>query len=145
MKRKAVIFDIDGTLALRGDRDPHDMSRVGEDLPNYPIMLIYKALRFSFLFEVAEPRPEVILTSGRDECARWQTELWIEHHTGARPYWLLMRADGDGRRDDVVKREMLDRIEEDHEIVMVFDDRDRVVKMWRDNNITCAQVNWGNF
>jgi hypothetical protein len=27
----------------------------------------------------------------------------------------------------------------------VFDDRDKVVKMWRDNDISCFQVNYGDF
>ena len=31
------------------------------------------------------------------------------------------------------------------DVVCSFDDRDKVVQMWRDNGITCFQVNYGNF
>ena len=33
----AVICDVDGTVALRGDRGPYDYSTVHLDLPNKPI------------------------------------------------------------------------------------------------------------
>ena len=39
MTDRAVIVDIDGTLALRtGDRSPFDWHRVGEDTPNPPVI-----------------------------------------------------------------------------------------------------------
>jgi hypothetical protein len=31
------------------------------------------------------------------------------------------------------------------DILCIFEDRDRVVKMWRDNGYTCIQVNSGDF
>ena len=33
----------------------------------------------------------------------------------------------------------------EHEVVAVFDDRDKVVKMWREIGLTCMQVAPGNF
>ncbi|MFC7644091.1 hypothetical protein ACFQX6_27630 [Streptosporangium lutulentum] len=44
MSEALWIVDIDGTLALRGDRGPYDWDRVGEDLPNHPVVTIVKAL-----------------------------------------------------------------------------------------------------
>lgn len=41
-KPKAIIIDIDGTLALRLGRGPFDWNRVGEDLPNWPIVALVK-------------------------------------------------------------------------------------------------------
>jgi len=38
-----------------------------------------------------------------------------------------------------------DEINQGHSILCVFDDRDKVVKMWRENNIACFQVEYGNF
>jgi hypothetical protein len=31
------------------------------------------------------------------------------------------------------------------DVVAVFDDRDKVVNMWRENGLTCMQVAYGNF
>jgi len=45
-----------------------------------------------------------------------------------------------------VKREMLDRIRADgYNPIMAFEDRSRVVKMWREAGIPCAQVAEGDF
>jgi len=58
-----------------------------------------------------------------------------------------MRRSGDFTPDDVLKKQWLDSmLPEDRErLVCVFDDRDRVVKMWRDNGVTCLQVAPGEF
>ena len=49
-------------------------------------------------------------------------------------------------RDEIIEKQWLDEeLNAGEEIMCVFDDRDKVVKMWRDNNILCMQVNYGNF
>jgi len=46
----------------------------------------------------------------------------------------------------VLKKQWLDEeLNTGEEILCTFDDRDKVVKMWRDNGITCMQVNYGDF
>jgi hypothetical protein len=46
----------------------------------------------------------------------------------------------------VLKKQWLDElILQGHEILCVFDDRDKVVKMWRENGISCFQVAEGSF
>jgi hypothetical protein len=57
-----------------------------------------------------------------------------------------MRKLGDRRDDDIVKFELLEQIYEmGYEPVLVFDDRDRVVKMWRAAGLRCFQVAPGDF
>ena len=34
------IVDIDGTVAIMGDRSPFDWARVGEDLPKSPVITV---------------------------------------------------------------------------------------------------------
>lgn len=60
---------------------------------------------------------------------------------------LVMRREGDYRADDIVKQEMLyNMLPEDRaRLVAVFDDRERVVAMWRRNGIQCFQVAPGDF
>jgi hypothetical protein len=36
-------------------------------------------------------------------------------------------------------------LQNDVEVLCVFDDRDKVVKMWRENGINCFQVAPGDF
>jgi hypothetical protein len=57
-----------------------------------------------------------------------------------------MRKNNDHREDSIVKQEMLDKIRLDgYNPTLVFDDRARVVEMWRKNGIKCFQVAEGNF
>jgi len=59
---------------------------------------------------------------------------------------LLMRPYGDSRQDSVVKQEIYRKqIAPYFDVAWVYDDRDQVVKMWRDEGLTCMQVAPGNF
>jgi hypothetical protein len=77
---------------------------------------------------------------------RAETDYWIKVSAQLIYAALYMRADGDHRPDFQVKGELLDRlIGDDWNPLMAFDDRDQVVKMWRQRGIPCAQVADGNF
>lgn len=70
---KAVICDLDGTLALMGDRSPFDASRCDvKDFPNPPVVEAVK------LFHNAGYK--IIFLSGRDEKDRAPTERFIMRH-----------------------------------------------------------------
>ena len=57
-----------------------------------------------------------------------------------------MRKSKDYREDVIVKSEIIDDIiEEGYEIVMAFEDRARVVQMFRNRGIKCLQVTDGNY
>lgn len=70
---KAIICDLDGTLALMGDRSPYDASACDvKDRPNPPVV---EAVR---LFHNAGYR--IVFVSGRDEKDRAPTERFIIKH-----------------------------------------------------------------
>lgn len=139
MKPRAVIFDIDGTVAIRDNgpdgRDPYDMTRVGEDRPNRNVLALARAL--------CDTTPgndvTIIYVSGRDETASFQTGMWLQEHYGPE-FFLFMRREHDNRPDTEVKGEILDRILEHFTVIGVFDDRNCVVDMWRERGLTCYQV-----
>ena len=57
-----------------------------------------------------------------------------------------MRKTKDYRDDGVVKLELLEQIRKNgFNPVIAFEDRDRVVKVWRDAGLICAQVAPGDF
>jgi hypothetical protein len=69
----------------------------------------------------------------------------LEKH-GIKAMALFMRKSGDYRKDSVVKKEIYERhIKEDFNVEFVLDDRDQVVKMWREQGLVCLQVAEGNF
>ena len=141
MKRsKVIICDIDGTLALLGDRDRYDPT-TGEDTLNYPIANILQVYDNQTVLPV-----DLILITGREDSYRDYTEKWL-HKYGITNYKALyMRKTGDFRKDFVVKKELYEKyIKSTYEVLFILEDRDQVVKMWREEGLTCLQVAYGNF
>ena len=57
-----------------------------------------------------------------------------------------MRKSSDSRGDQIVKSEILEKeILPKYNVKLVLDDREKVVRMWRDKGLTCLQVDWGDF
>lgn len=140
MKLPCILIDIDGTIALRGDRSPHDHDSSMEDAPNWPIINLLNT------FIISAYRPHILI-SGRDEKYRDVTEYWLAtHNILSHRHGLFMRPTGDNRPDEVVKEALYrQHIEPHFEVQYVFDDRNKVVAMWRRLGLTCLQVADGDF
>ncbi|MFC5926527.1 AAA family ATPase [Micromonospora vulcania] len=133
-----VLVDIDGTVALAVARSPYDMTRVGTDQPNPAVIAAVRAMH--------DAGYGVVFCSGRDTSARAATEAWLARHVRVPYLGLHLRAQGDARKDSIVKREIYDReIRDRYRVVGVFDDRVQVVQMWRSLGLTVFQVADGNF
>lgn len=142
MRPTAIICDLDGTLALLGNRSPYDASSCENDTLNYPIANILEVYAHQTLHDI-----KLILVSGREEKYRKPTEAWLKKHNITHYEALYMRQTGDKRKDTIIKKELYKKhIEGAYEILFVLDDRDQVVNMWRqDLGLTCLQVAYGNF
>lgn len=133
------LFDIDGTLAIRHpDRGIYDLSTVGLDWPNTPVVLAAAALH--------DAGEHIIVMSGRDSSAREDTQAWLLEHLGFAPP-LHMRPAGDVRPDYVVKHELFtEHIADIFHVIAVLDDRDQVVNLWRRRlQVPTFQVADGDF
>lgn len=135
-----IIVDIDGTLAIKGDRSPFEWKRVGEDRINQPITNLVR------LIHEAQDTIRIILFSGRDGSCRPETELWLAEN-GINYSKLFMREAGDMRKDSIVKKEMYHcYIKDSYNVMFVLDDRNQVVDMWRNElGLPCLQVAEGDF
>ncbi len=152
---KAIICDLDGTLALFNKigiggvpiithlnthvRDPYDASTCDKDSINEPVLNLIRmcASNRSFIF-----------VSGREDKHREQTEVFLHKHV--RPYVgvysLFMRETGDQRSDTIVKEEIfINNILDKYYVDFILDDRNKVVKMWRELGLTVFQVAEGDF
>ena len=140
-----VIFDIDGTIADIGHRLHHIQQKpknwkafdTASDLDTViePTRKIYNAF--------VQEGHKILFVTGRNERMREQTEGWLNLN-GFNSYdALYMRGKTDFRQDDIVKREVLGRIVERYgeKPAMVFEDRKRVIRMWRDAGIFTIDVN----
>lgn len=135
---EAVICDVDGTLALNhGHRGVYDFTSAHLDRLNEPVRAAFRALTTGGCVP--------IVFTAREEKYRSLTLDWLHAH-GIFPQHVFMRQTGDRRPDDIVKRKMFEEhIRGKYNVLAIFDDRDRVVRMWRDMGLTCFQVADGNF
>jgi predicted kinase len=134
---KAVMVDVDGTVALMAGRSPYDETRVHEDRPNQQVIDIVQELAATH---------RIVFCSGRTDACREATEKWLAGNVFASYDALHMRKVGDMRKDSVVKREIFDEhIRGRYDVVAVLDDRNQVVEMWRSLGLTVLQVADGNF
>jgi uncharacterized HAD superfamily protein len=136
-KEKAVIVDIDGTVATRTNRDPYDYSKVLDDAVKPDVIEVVASLWRS--------GHTIIFVSARDDSCYDDTFEWLRLHCPpARK--LFMRKTGDIRNDGVVKREIYEElIKPNWDVLCVLDDRQKVVDMWRSIGLTCLQVDYGDF
>lgn len=106
-----------------------------EDLPNARVVDICCALSENY---------PIFICTGRPEKFRERTEQWLENY--GIPYnQIWMRPDDNKEPDAVIKKRMLDSIQRTCNVIAVFDDRDKVVKMWRENGLLCCQVAKGEY
>ena len=151
---KTVIFDLDGTLALIDDRRALATKPDGKmdwdtffapeniqlDKPNWPVIEMAKTLK--------NAGNRIVIFSGRSKATKGATKDWLNQLDI--PFDVLkMRPTGRDfmfMPDDKLKQNWLDQLFPDkNDILCIFDDRDKVVKMWRDNGLSCFQVAPGNF
>lgn len=134
----AILVDIDGTLAHGISRGPYEFEKCHEDL-------IDEIVRGIVVNEKDNHGTKIIVCSGRDSKWRAKTKQWLQdNHV---PYDLLfMRPEGDGRKDCIVKEEILNQhIIDKYNIKYILEDRRQVVDMWRSHGLKVLHVDYGNF
>jgi len=132
----AIIVDMDGTLAIMGDRSPFDVSRCDTDLPNLPVLETVHKWQDS---------KTIIIMSGRTDDGKAKTEAWL-HKYGVKYKHIYMRATGDMRKDSIIKQELYQTyVQDKYNISLILDDRQQVVDMWRGLGLTVFQVAEGDF
>lgn len=139
-KSPCIIFDIDGTIAHKGDRSPYDWLEVGKDTIDAPTCSI-----MDWLGELPESeKPRVIICTGRDGESLDETQKWLDKY-GLEYDEIYIRDKGDMRADWIVKEEMWRKITGDYHIVMMYDDRNQVCRRARALGLKVAQVEYNNF
>ena len=172
--KKTVIFDLDGTLAIIEKRRVKSGSPTGNkpvqakmdwdvffaaeniqlDEPNDPVIKMAQMLKADGF--------KIVIFSGRNDRSFHTTKDWLEKYKV--PYDLLVLrpdkfkeeswpiADGNPATpdmrfmpDEILKKAMLDTFVDINDVFLVVDDRDKVVKMWRELGLNTFQVAPGDF
>lgn len=139
---KAVIVDLDGTVASANNRGWYEYDKVGNDFARTHICHLVNLLHddgFTILF-----------VSGRSEDSRDVSWYWLSKvfpMVVADPNTeFYMRTSGDNRDDAIAKYEIFNaHIRERFNVWFCLDDRDRVVNMYRSIGVDVLQVAPGDF
>lgn len=136
----AVIFDLDGTLADHSHRLHFVQNKPKDWMSFYNACSDDKLNEHVYeLYRRCNPA-EVVICSGRPDSHWTQTREWLVDH-GIAFNALMMRKEHDYRPDVVIKLEMLTHIRNSRmNPVFAVDDRPDVVRMWRQNGVSCFQV-----
>lgn len=138
------IFDLDGTLADCSHRlgfiktKPKNWKAFFAGIPQ-------DGLFENIYLEYQDAKAagnDIIIVTARPEMCRKDTLEWLERNNIIFDK-IFFRAHNDHRDDTIVKSEILDKIlEEGHNVHVVYDDRPKVVAMWRSRGLEV--INCGN-
>ena len=167
--KKTVIFDLDGTLANIDVRRDKSLKPNGKldweifaapssimdwDTPNEPVIKMAQMFKADGF--------KIVIFSGRNDRGFVATNHWLTRHDVPHDL-LVLRPDkfkanswpiADGNQatpdmrfmpDEILKKAMLDTFVDIDDVFLVVDDRDKVVKMWRDLGLNTFQVAPGDF
>ena len=147
--RKAIIVDIDGTLADNEHRKDLAIQKrwseftaqsgADEAFP-WAVAIVEMALAKGWT---------VLFVTGRSDKYASLTTLWLQEKAGMtkeKDFMLLMRAEGDNREDTIIKDEIFETlIRGNFDVQFALDDRTRIVQLWRAKGIRTLQVADGDF
>lgn len=140
---KFIVSDLDGTLADCSHR-VHFVKTVPKDWQAFfagvpydtPRRDVFDQVMRDYLNQIQEhgvEKVKFIIVSARPERTRVATEEWLEQHGMLHDVAaILMRSDTDSRQDDVVKREIYEKYLKPYQVLRVYDDRPRVVRVWKE-------------
>jgi hypothetical protein len=125
------IFDMDGTLAIHNGRGPCEYDKCDTDLvDDHTKILLIRLARYS----------TIIIVSAREDFCIEKTKKWLADH-GMSFDHVYMKKTGDHRNATVVKREIYDEhIKDKYNVMGVFDDRLKVVRMWYELGLPVFRV-----
>jgi hypothetical protein len=161
VKQLKIIYDLDSTLAdcearvhkyiicaeagyphKRAEIDwPAFFSECEDDLP---IKHVIDGMEYFM-----KQGHDVRIWTGRSDIVRRETERWLQHHIPmfiATEETLIMRGAEDRTDDDILKIQWLNEHSgRGWRPDLVFEDRDRIVKAYRERGVNCIQVAPGDF
>jgi hypothetical protein len=148
---RTVIVDLDGTLALNKHRfhyidktksNKPDWSSYFDacdlDTPNKPVIETIKIFKSTgFQIHIFSARGDIV----RDKTLRWLKENGVPFDN------LTLREMDSYTPDEELKKQWLVKYYPNYksDVFCVFDDRNKVVAMWRSLDLTCFQVAEGDF
>ena len=136
-KPYCVVVDMDSTLCFNTTKRPWFGEGAAEgminDVENYGVC--------ETIWALAQEYP-IIIATGRDTSQEEVTKKWLAEHR-IEPTKYYFRTEGDYRKGVEVKREQIEKIMEKYNVLVIFEDCEPIVQMYRDMGLTVLQPNKG--
>ncbi len=145
-----IIVDIDGTVAHMTGRLPYDYSLVNTDVVDENVANIVRRYAQRDIMDQT-PDTYIIIVSGRDDTCKDETLKWLaDNNIPFDEFYMrdhtLVDEKGNKLDDTIIKKNIYEEmIKPRFNVRFVLDDRDRVVKMWREQGLKVLQVAEGDF
>lgn len=142
-----VIVDIDGVVAFNITGRPFFGPECNNNLHKD-----YRDSRMAELLYILRKHMHIVFLTGRNEDARVETTAWLNNNlfynpcdnSGHHDYSLIMRPEGDRSPGPECKKRLYEeKVKGKYNVLAVFEDQDKNVKMWRDLGLLCLQTNNG--
>lgn len=136
-KPTCIVVDMDSTLCFNTNKRPWFGEGAAEgmkdDIPNGSVCDIIWHLQQAY---------PIVLATGRDTSQEEVTKQWLlDHEINISEFYF--RTEGDYRKGVEVKREQIEKILEKYNVLVIFDDCEPIVQMYRDMGLTVLQPNKG--
>lgn len=132
-----VVVDMDSTLCFNTTKRPWYGEGAAEgmknDIANDDVCIV--------VLKLQEHYP-IVLATGRDTSQEGVTKEWLSTQ-GIKVSDFYFRTEGDYRKGVEVKREQIEKILEKYNVLVIFEDCEPIVQMYRDMGLTVLQPNKG--
>jgi predicted kinase len=132
-----VVVDMDSTLCFNTTKRPWFGEGAAEgmkdDIANDDVCMVVAKLQEIY---------PIVLATGRDTSQEEVTKQWLSTR-GINVTDFYFRTAGDYRKGVEVKREQIEKILEKYNVLVIFEDCEPIVQMYRDMGLTVLQPNKG--
>ena len=136
-KPKCIVIDMDSTMCFNVTKRPWYGDGAAEgminDIPNTGVVDIVRDLAKIYT---------VVVATGRDTSQADVTKEWLSKQ-GIEADEFYFRTNKDYRKGVEIKKEQIEKILNDYDIVAIFEDCEPIVQMYREMGLTVLQPNKG--
>lgn len=141
-KEKAIIVDIDGTIADNNHRT-HLVEGKKKDWEQFFEKMVDDkpiAENICKIRKFFNQGLNVLIVSGRYERYECLTRLWLDKYLGIDKYLLFQRSNKDYRNSIVLKKEILINIKKNFDIKAVMENDEKIIKMYKEQGLNCIKI-----
>ena len=147
-RRKAYIFDVDGTLAdvssilhhILNTNDLPEFKKNFDDFHGDSIHVPPHPEVVDMVWEAIDKDRAIIVVTARREEWRAHTSYWLKEVANVPHDALFMRGNKDYRPDYEVKKDILQHINLFWDVEHAVDDNPKIIKLWEENGITTTKI-----